>query len=705
MPEYPGWNLDLRWTDQEDGPKDRKAVYPMGIHHGCYGAKSEMVSVRELAMMMVMDCLTDKPDWHVKVFDEEIAEKWRQEALAWPDQDLWYRFANELRGRRQPEMPKNILDRESVDYCILELRDKAEHFRRTSITPTLDASFSIAKSDVLVPHELQVALREAFARLQADQSSPDWHPGTGDTVQDLVHPSMYPLVYGRSRFLPEEAVGVEDAVDKWAGKGNVIPRKPEWNEEPAGARSRYSVNTGRSIDPSYWSTTYQWLPANIKFTANGGVEFTSYVNNLHPTKYRDIYKSIEKLIEISLPMWDQCVVHSEMVEGAGRHWPRLRPDSPSDENWDNWDPNSPDEMRAREKAAKLAEKMAEEPETSSGKDSGTEKSQKESESESGSDSDSESESESEYYSESETESEVEKRWSEIREPVQPSPPPFSDSRVNYTVDPTQTLYERFKNTPGLQVFVKMASVELTPENPTFSPGDWHIEGQMNEHIVGTLLYYLDSDNVTDSHLDFRALTRYDEEGYWSVGQDAYYWMQSIYGATLGSTSGSPCLQKYGRVNTPPGRLLAFPNVFQHCVSGFELVDKSRSGYRRFIALWLVDPHSRIISTANVPPQQAEWWAESAFGALNATGGSTVPPEITQLLLERGLCTEAMARGKSGAVKLNPEILNMVRRELGDWPMTRQEAEDHRLALMEERSAFQDTARENWESVGYSFCEH
>jgi hypothetical protein len=140
---------------------------------------------------------------------------------------------------------------------------------------------------------------------------------------------MYPLVYGRSRFLPEEVVGVEDAVDKWAGKGNVVPRKPEWDEELAGRRSGDSMNTGRSINPSYWSTTYQWLPANIKFTANGGVQFTSYINNLHPTKYRDIYKSIEKLIEIALPMWDQCVVHSEVTEGAGRHRPRLRPYSPS----------------------------------------------------------------------------------------------------------------------------------------------------------------------------------------------------------------------------------------------------------------------------------------------------------------------------------------------------------------------------------------
>ena len=43
-------------------------------------------------------------------------------------------------------------------------------------------------------------------------------------VQDLVHPSMYPLVYGRSRGFQEENVGVADAVEQWAGRGEVIPR-------------------------------------------------------------------------------------------------------------------------------------------------------------------------------------------------------------------------------------------------------------------------------------------------------------------------------------------------------------------------------------------------------------------------------------------------------------------------------------------------
>lgn len=44
-----------------------------------------LLPVREVAMMAVMDQLTDKPDWHRKVFDPEIVSKWKSESMAVPD--------------------------------------------------------------------------------------------------------------------------------------------------------------------------------------------------------------------------------------------------------------------------------------------------------------------------------------------------------------------------------------------------------------------------------------------------------------------------------------------------------------------------------------------------------------------------------------------------------------------------------------------
>lgn len=169
----------------------------------------------------------------------------------------------------------------------------------------------MVKSDVLVGDTLREALRKAFQTLQASQSdAPDWHPGSNDMVQDLVHPSMYPLVYGRTRVLKDEVVGIADAIEKWAGKGDIIEK-----EVPKQAFRGYS-----DITPAYWSDTYQWLPANVAFQEDGSVKFTSYINNLHPNKYPEIYRTIEKLIETVLPAWDQCLTTlvDHVKTGPGR---------------------------------------------------------------------------------------------------------------------------------------------------------------------------------------------------------------------------------------------------------------------------------------------------------------------------------------------------------------------------------------------------
>ena len=177
----------------------------------------------------------------------------------------------------------------------------------------------MARSDKLVAPDLHEQLRDAFETLQKDQAtSPDWHPNSNDMVQDLVHPSMYPLVYGRSKVLETESVGVKEAINKWSAEGNVI-EKDSWRPDHNERRIRYRVGNG--ILDDYWSDTYQWLPANVAFQDGGSVKFTSYINNLHPVKYPEIYHAIEKLIAASLPAWDQCLslhVDSRTREGAGR---------------------------------------------------------------------------------------------------------------------------------------------------------------------------------------------------------------------------------------------------------------------------------------------------------------------------------------------------------------------------------------------------
>jgi hypothetical protein len=81
---YPGFGLPLRnndWTNYN--------YYPIGAHANIWGSNSDILAVRELAMLDIMEKLTDKEDWHKKVFDEDIVSKWRKEALAVPDLYFW----------------------------------------------------------------------------------------------------------------------------------------------------------------------------------------------------------------------------------------------------------------------------------------------------------------------------------------------------------------------------------------------------------------------------------------------------------------------------------------------------------------------------------------------------------------------------------------------------------------------------------------
>jgi hypothetical protein len=123
---------------------------------------------------------------------------------------------------------------------------------------------------------------------------------------------------------------------------------------------------------------------------------------------------------------------------------------------------------------------------------------------------------------------------------------------------------------------------------------------------------------------------------------------------------------------------------------------------------------RIISTANVPPQQLSWYTEALLGATpeaRKEALAKLPAELIALLLEKGLGaqvedTDVVAPENA---KLPEELMEMVRqsfdRNTADSPMGIEEARHHRAKLMEERSQFVRTAEEGWQSHSYNFCEH
>lgn len=121
----------------------------------------------------------------------------------------------------------------------------------------------------------------------------------------------------------------------------------------------------------------------------------------------------------------------------------------------------------------------------------------------------------------------------------------------------------------------------------------------------------------------------------------------------------------------------------------------------------MDPHVRIISTANVPPQQGDWWLESIYSCLGRNTGR-FSGDIWHLL--SSVITDETTRAKIEAAieksVCSVEILQMIEDLLQDQlPMSRNKANEHRLKLMDERKAFVETSEDKMYSISYGFCEH
>ncbi|KAI7550002.1 hypothetical protein KC331_g3454 [Hortaea werneckii] len=523
-------------------------------------------TLRERDMIAVLDKLTDKPDWEQKVYDDTILAKWREECK---------QAGESMRIAGRGEGFSDAM----FDYCAAELRDYASIHKTHGFVPAIDATATVYKSDVIISEAVKDALRLAAKPLE-DVNDPDWHPGSNGTVLDLVHPSLFPLLYGRSRILLGETVPLKRCVE-YIGKGEVIPQPSEaevkfaeYDRPPASPERREAMHPEAA-----YSSRFQWLPCEVAFRGTDGAEIVSYINNLHPVKHSALYDVLGQVISKVVPMWDKCLRSAsysgatERIDGAKAHYTEPKPPSEEIDRLVDQQTHPRDRGMSMQSRRDVAES----------------------------------------------------RWVEAhRVLMQPEPNkydhrPFRPSRS--TID----LREEFGQ-KGLQVIVKLANFHLTPDKPTYDGGSWHIEGSLNEHICASALYYYDCENITESHLSFREAMSTEGLDRKHYHQDDWGHLETLYGVE----NGGPGIQELGRVETKEGRVLAFPNVLQHRVEPFRLADPSRPGHRKIVALFLVDPYVRIPSTINVPPQQKEWWQRSILKSESRFG--VLPPELVESVL-------------------------------------------------------------------------
>ncbi|CAG6395024.1 DUF4246 domain-containing protein [Streptomyces cocklensis] len=441
-------------------------------------------TLRELQMMRCSAHIRAKPGWFDKMNDVGIVAKWTREAVA------------------------QGLTEAQVRYVLAELAHYAAlRDGRTGVE--VSAVDGVWQSDTLVDDEFRSRLREAVRVLEeVSEAEQDWHPGSGEQVLDLVHPSLFCLVKGVS------------------GEPGRAWRNP----------------TDR--DSTYeFSEKFQWLPTDVDVSDDGDVAFRSYVNNVHPETHHELAAVLPDLFARVRPLLENVLTDL-------RHPRPLRIEADPYGWYDDSEPKYPEKSAYADDEAYKAARIA--------------------------------------YDEAQDD------WWENRRPVIPDAPDFTPPEVPGESARTDLRGRR------LQVIVKLATIHLTPEKPEYAGGSWHVEGMMNERIVSTGIYYWDSENITESRLSFRAAL--DDPSYEQSDDDG---VREVYGLE----NEEALSQVLGSASTPAGRCLAFPNMLQHRVGPFGLVDPTRPGYRKIVAFFLVDPSQTIVSTSDVPPQQP--WSDTS----------------------------------------------------------------------------------------------
>ncbi|KAF9871992.1 hypothetical protein CkaCkLH20_10624 [Colletotrichum karsti] len=559
-------------------------------------------TIRERCMVTLMEEVTLEKDWDSKAFSDSAISDWKKRVMA-------------KKWRRDDGIRHGDFTETMFECFIEELQGKAKLYQETGIVPVLDIEVRLARSDKAITPELNKLLQKAAVSIQETSTRRmDWNAGkedmSGATVStpsadcvsiNLIDPNMYPLIYGRSRVLPDKEITLDDSLNHIA-KGVTIPT-PSQDE-------RIHTDGLMGEQRTLWSGISQWLPTNISFPDGVNAKITSYINNLHPKDHADVYPLLEEVVTRTMPLWNvvYATVYKDTMpcdmrmdwNSGGLEFPGTAPYDPLNIKDDLMNGLIDDDEWQRRTNQWLADQS----------------------------------------------------FTRRPEPLLKKDKGYGADKCILTPESIADKTVMLGEVGGIQVVVKMSAVYLTPENPVYdSQSEFALDGALNDRIAATAVYFFDDDNVTDSRISFKSRfhgLHFEEECWYNDGDERYVEQ------TFGFRPPAPSLQDVGSVTMREGLMVAYPNVLQHKNLSYRLKDPTRPGHRKVLTLYLVDPRIKVLSTANVPPQQAEWWVRE------------------------------FARDNGQVKGLPKEVVDMVVDNIGDIPIPRADARRVRDEVVAER---------------------
>ena len=531
----------------------------------------------ELNIDKISAIIRDKPNWETKIEDINIRNNWRKELLSTTE-----------------------LQNSDIDYIFDELQyyklSNDGLIQRSSVRKTW-------KADDYIPEILRRQFIDEVNKLKASKSI-DYHPWSKNQVIDIIHPSLYPIVNNVSK-ITHHKLNLKNCGD--------IFDKSEIKTVKFEKLNIANNNLDDSEILNMSSKKFQWMPAEYDLKTT---KFVSYINNLSVQNIT-LYDILNKIFSLCLPLLNRTlndIIEVETVFGNEKHF--LLDDSKyitshkisQNITWYEVDEKGETYEFPFDENFLLNESLINYYEKETNRQLYKDLDQ-----------------DIIYYFGDTKPKEWKKfitafekfivnKFHEIHNIDISHNPDFicgldsckrikvykpitigkyiPPSAKNYVFEDVLSKYN------NLQVIVKIADIYLKPGDSEFV-SNWHIEGVYNEHIVATCIYYYRSENIKGDELSFR-LGVDEPENY-----EQYDWtgVEKVYGLKQNEQSN----QILGKISTKQGRLICFPNIYQHKAMNVALNDTAKPGIRRLLVFFVIDPNHRIISSENIPVQQKEFY--------------------------------------------------------------------------------------------------
>lgn len=124
-------------------------------------------------------------------------------------------------------------------------------------------------------------IRAAAVLENVSEEEKDWRPGSNNQVLDLVHPSLFCAVYGRT---------------------------PSWSTSDGDRRLKPLEAPYEEMKDWAYSRKSSWIPTDFQLGQNGApAKALDYINNVHPDKHKELVSVIESLVGRFSLLWDRVL--------------------------------------------------------------------------------------------------------------------------------------------------------------------------------------------------------------------------------------------------------------------------------------------------------------------------------------------------------------------------------------------------------------